>query len=106
MKKQCEECKKWLEWNNQNFRCSGGFWRNKCRVCQNERKRLQYENRKAAQTKPLNPHQQAQKERVCGLIEKFDKIFKTMKRHGVNCENQAGDVDGVLKTRPFYRRSR
>lgn len=97
MKTRCPECKRTLELNEQNFRCScDGYWRRKCRDCQNKRKRLRYENGKTVQVKPLNPYRQAQKERMRGLIDKFNMIFKTLNRLGVSPDAPAEYVDDVL----------
>ena len=47
MTKKCPECKRTLELNTCNFRCScDGYWRNKCRDCQNKRNRFKYKNAK------------------------------------------------------------
>ncbi len=95
MTKQCPECKRTLELNNTNFRCScDGYWRSKCRDCQNKRKRYRYRNKKKV-PKP-NPADTAKNNRLKKLHAKYSKVFKTLKRLGVSPDAPAQYVDSVL----------
>lgn len=99
MTKKCPECKRTLELNTCNFRCScDGYWRNKCRDCQNKRKRFKYKNaKKNKEVKKLNPHKAAQEQRVQAMIHKYGCIFKTLKRLGVSPDAPGDVVDSVLE---------
>jgi hypothetical protein len=97
MKKRCPECKRKLELNKCNFRlCCDGFWRNKCRDCQNRRKRVRYKNIKKTQAKTLNAYRVVQKERVAAQIKKYKAVFRTLRRLGISPDAPANYVDTVL----------
>lgn len=98
MTKQCPECKRVLELNTLNFRCScDGFWRNTCRDCQNKRKRWRYEHVQKTQTTGRNQYRQAQEQRLDALIAKYDTILKTLADLGVSPDEPSGYVDEILK---------
>jgi hypothetical protein len=98
MTKQCPECKRVLELNTLNFRCScDGFWRNTCRDCQNKRKRWRYEHVQKTQTTGRSQYRQAQEQRLDALIAKYDAIFETLARLGISPDAPADLVDQVLE---------
>ena len=98
MTKECPECKRELELNECNYICScDGYWRNKCRDCQNRRKRMRYKNEKRNKVKTANPYNEARDQRLEAMIGKYDKIFKTLKRLGVSPDAPAEYVDKVLE---------
>ena len=98
MTKECPECKRELEFNQCNFICScDGYWRNKCRDCQNKRKRMRYKNDKKNKVKIPNPHKEARKQRVRALIGKYDEIRETLEKLGVSINAPAEYVDKILE---------
>ena len=97
MTKQCPECKRMLELNENNFRLScDGYWRNKCRDCQNKHKRIKYVKMKATKTKELNPHIEVRQQCLQATISQYHKILKTLDRFGVSLDAPAEYVDKVL----------
>ena len=99
MTKKCPGCKRCLELNERNYICScDGYWRNKCRDCQNKDKRLIYNNQKTKKVKKPNPYKEARDQRLKAMIGKYDKIFKTLERLGVSPDAPAEYVDKVLES--------
>ena len=98
MTRQCPECKRNLELNETNFRLScDGYWRRKCRDCENAHKRKMYKSRKAKEVKKPNPHKNLREERLQAMIEKYDRVFKILDERGVSLDAPAGYVDEVLQ---------
>jgi hypothetical protein len=99
MTKQCPECKRFLELNTENFRCScDGFWRNTCRNCQNNRKRWRYEHVQKPQATGRSLYRQSHEQRVNDLIAKYEAIFKTLAELGISPDAPAGHVDQALES--------
>lgn len=98
MTKECPECKRQLELNKCNYICScDGYWRNKCRDCQNKRKRMRYKKEKRNIVKKPNLYNEAREQRLKAMIDKYDKIFKTLKKLDISPEAPAEYVDIVLE---------
>jgi len=97
MTRQCPECERTLELNEINFRKFNGSWRSKCRDCQNKRKRIMYRKEMVSKPEKPNPFKTVQQARVQAQIDKFDKVFKLLKKLGVSPDAPAEYVDKVLE---------
>src|SRR6056297_1545828 len=91
MKKQCPECKRVLELNEKNFRFFNGYWRRKCRQCQNAHKRKVYQNIK--HTRPKLTRHAAYKllkeKRIAVYIERFEHEESILRRYRLNLNSPA-----------------
>ncbi len=105
MKIICPECKRFLEQNTENFVLScDGYWRKKCRDCQNKRKRQKYRRSKNKKTRGKNPYRIAREKRLEAKIKEYTKIFKTLDKLGVSIDTNAEFVDKVLENASKLKR--
>ncbi len=105
MTKQCPECKRQLEFNECNFICGcDGYWRGKCRDCQNRCKRRRYKKNKKNKTKKPNPYKIARQQRLQAMIEKYDEVFRVLDEYGVKINAPSDYVDRILESAKILNR--
>lgn len=93
----CRECGETKELVHENFRFTCNRFKWACRVCQNAHKRKRYHLVTAGKPKTPDPKKLMREAKVQAMVEKYDKVFKTLKSAGVSVNAPADFVDTILE---------
>jgi hypothetical protein len=92
----CKECGTTKELVRENFRFTSNHFKWTCRVCQNAHKKKMYHLKKARKPKMYDHKKVLRKIRVQAMIEKYDRVLKTLNSAGVSVNAPSEFVDSVL----------
>ena len=95
MTRQCVECEKTKQLNEENFRISRGYYSRTCRACQNARKRKKY-HRKPNKPEKIDPKKALRQRRFEATLARYEKVFEILESVGMSIDAPAEEVDAVL----------